>query len=177
MVRHRPRARIVGVVLVAALLTGGGGGLAAAQVPVRVPDPRGVETFPEEGTAHVEERTTIEYKTSPPTSGPHGEQPYQAGFYALPLRPEGLVHNLEHGNVVIYYSRPLPAPILNKLRDLASQYRGPWDGVLVVPWNDSTYSIILTAWTKRLRLRKYDEQAIQAFLDAYRGRGPEKPVR
>lgn len=125
----------------------------------------------------MEEGKTISYKTSPPTSGPHSEQTYRAGFYALPLRPEVLVHNLEHGNIVIYYSRPISEPILNKLRALANQYPGAWDGVLVVPWNDSQYPIILTAWTRRQRLKKYDEQAITLFLDAYRGRGPEKPVR
>ena len=154
-----------------------GWSLAAAQRRVEVPTPPGVERFPEEGQAHVEEGTTVSYKTSPPTSGPHSDKTYRAGFYAMPLRPEVLVHNLEHRNIVIYYTRPLPDPILAKLRALATQYGGAWDGVVVVPWNDPKYPVILTAWTKRLRLSRYDEEVINAFLDAYRGRGPEKPVR
>ena len=176
MPRFWPHIQILQVALLMAFLAGGGS-FAEAQGRAPVPTPPGVETFPEEGTAHVQDKTPVSYKTVPPTSGPHAEQTYQAGFYGLPLRPEVLVHNLEHGNVVIYYARPLPEPVLNSLRALANQYRGPWDGVLVVPWNDPQYPIILTAWTKRLRLRKYDEEAIKLFLDAYRGRGPEKPVR
>ena len=35
----------------------------------------------------------------------------------------------------------------------------------------------MTAWRKRLRLKTFDASAAAAFIDAYRGRGPENPVR
>jgi hypothetical protein len=37
--------------------------------------------------------------------------------------------------------------------------------------------IILTAWTKELRLEEFDAAAAAAFIDRFRGRGPEHPVR
>ena len=38
-------------------------------------------------------------------------------------------------------------------------------------------SVILTAWTRVLTLDGFDRDAAAAFIDAYRGRGPEHPVR
>jgi hypothetical protein len=35
----------------------------------------------------------------------------------------------------------------------------------------------LTAWTKKLSLVQFDEAAAAAFIDAFRGRGLENPVR
>ncbi len=37
--------------------------------------------------------------------------------------------------------------------------------------------VVLVAWTKLLRLRKFDAASAAAFIDAYRGRGPEQRVR
>ena len=44
------------------------------------------------------------YNSDPPTSGPHYAQPAQAGFYDEALPDEQLVHNLEHGYIVIWYN-------------------------------------------------------------------------
>ncbi|MDP6276923.1 MAG: hypothetical protein QGI11_00225 [Nitrospinota bacterium] len=38
-------------------------------------------------------------------------------------------------------------------------------------------SVVLTAWTKRLNLERFDRAAAAAFIDLFRGRGPEHPVR
>jgi hypothetical protein len=37
--------------------------------------------------------------------------------------------------------------------------------------------IILTAWTRELRLPKFDAASAAAFADRFRGRRPEHPVR
>jgi len=37
--------------------------------------------------------------------------------------------------------------------------------------------IVLTAWRKRLKLDAFDTKIAAAFIDAYRGRGPERQVR
>ncbi|HEX6989280.1 MAG TPA: DUF3105 domain-containing protein, partial [Bacillota bacterium] len=65
----------------------------------------GVEEFPSEGAQHVAEGTEIEYRTSPPTSGPHYDRPASPQFYEPGQVPAAghLVHNLEHGHIVIYY--------------------------------------------------------------------------
>ena len=94
----------------------------------------------------------------------------------MPLRPGQLVHALEHGNVVIYYDTPGPE-VLAILKDWAGLYTGTWDGVVVAPMDGLGGDLVLTAWTKTLRLRSFDAGLAAAFVDAHRGRGPEHPVR
>jgi hypothetical protein len=38
-------------------------------------------------------------------------------------------------------------------------------------------AVVLTAWRRILRLDEFDPPAAAAFIDQFRGRGPENPVR
>jgi len=49
--------------------------------------------------------------------------------------------------------------------------------VLVVRREGLGQRLILTAWNKILRLDHFDPAVAAAFVDKYRGRGPENPVR
>ena len=44
----------------------------------------------------------IPYNSDPPTSGPHAS-PVESGFYDTPIPDENIIHNLEHGFVVMSY--------------------------------------------------------------------------
>lgn len=62
-----------------------------------------IEQFSSEGTGHIADGTRQEYRTDPPTSGPHYSSPAPTGVHSDPApRREQLVHNLEHGHVIIY---------------------------------------------------------------------------
>ncbi len=135
-----------------------------------------VETFPEEGRAHLLPGERANYRMDPPTSGPHSSESVPPGFYTTEQPPERLVHSLEHGLVVIYYDDPGPEA-LRTLEAWARMFTGPWDGVVVVPKRGLGRAVILTAWTRMLRLESFDANAAAAFIDAFRGRGPERPVR
>jgi hypothetical protein len=37
--------------------------------------------------------------------------------------------------------------------------------------------VVLTAWTKRLMQKKFDIASAAAFIEKFRGRGPENPIR
>ena len=102
--------------------------------------------------------------------------PTSPGVYRLPQRSGQLVHALEHGNVVIYYDTPTPDALAD-LKDWAALYTGPWDGVVLTPMERLGEEVVLTAWTKTLRLEPFDAALAAAFIDRYRGRGPEHPVR
>jgi hypothetical protein len=137
-----------------------------------------VQEFSEEGRDHVPEGTPLEYETDPPVSGPHYARAASPGLYREEVPTGLLVHSLEHGNIVIYYSPSLLSDeAAQKLTDLTNEYTGTWDGVIAVPRQDPDFELILTAWTYKLELESYDEELIDAFVDAYRGRGPENPVR
>lgn len=138
----------------------------------------GVESFGSEGDTHVPVGLAPRYGTEPPTSGPHYASTADAKFHESSVDPGYLVHNLEHGHVVIYYDRTrLSAEDEQWLRGLSSRHGGAWDAVLAVPRPDPQYPLILTAWRHRFRLPRVDRAAAEQFVDAYRGRGPEKPVR
>lgn len=136
------------------------------------------ETLPDEGNQHVPDSTSPQYRTDPPTSGPHYDDPAPPGFYDSPPRPGAVVHSLEHGNIVIYFDpKRVPAKQVEELKQLAAKYQGFWDGVLVIARPDPKFPVIVTAWRHWLRLPKHDQEAIGAFIEAYRGRGPERQVR
>ena len=43
------------------------------------------------------------YNSFPPSSGPHYQQPAPWGIYEDPIKQTILVHNLEHGGIVVQY--------------------------------------------------------------------------
>ncbi|HYS43379.1 MAG TPA: DUF3105 domain-containing protein [Geobacteraceae bacterium] len=134
--------------------------------------PPGTETLPDEGRWHMEPGERWEYRSAPPTSGPHDPKWVRPGFYRKIQPPEKLVHSLEHGDVVIYYDRPAP-DVRATLQKWAQRHPGKWDGVIVAPLPGLGQGIVLTAWRKLLRLDPFDAARAQAFLDAFRGHGPE----
>lgn len=133
-------------------------------------------TYPDAGRGHSNIGVSIVYATDPPTSGVHWPNWTEPGFYTRPEPKEKLVHALEHGNIVIYYDQP-PAEVLSQIRAWQRRFTGAWDGLVVVPKQGLGQTIELTAWIKLLRLETWDAALAAAFIDAYRGRGPENPVR
>ena len=135
-----------------------------------------IETFPSLGQRHIPQGAPYSYPHPFPTSGPHDPVWVQPGFYSTPQRATKLVHALEHGNVVIYYDKPGPE-VMQKLKAWASLYPGQWDGLVVTPKPGIGQTVALTAWTKLLRMEKFEPSAAAAFIDMFRGRGPENPMR
>jgi hypothetical protein len=136
-----------------------------------------VRSFPSEGLEqHVPQGSSVYYRTAPPTAGVHYPTPSNPGYYETLQPPGNLVHALEHGHIVIYYDRTSP-DAMQSLQFWAKRFQDPWAGVIVTPMPGIGQEIILTAWAKDLRLGKFDAAAAAAFIDRFRGRGPEHPVR
>lgn len=135
-----------------------------------------VRTMRYEGTGHLSPGQSAHYRGDPPTSGAHDRDWIAPGFYDAPQFRSRLVHALEHGNVVIYYDRPDPATRAT-LESWTGLFRGQWNGLVVTPGAGLGTTIVLTAWRRTLRLKPFDAAAAAAFVDRYRGRGPERPVR
>ncbi|MDA0241301.1 MAG: DUF3105 domain-containing protein [Proteobacteria bacterium] len=135
-----------------------------------------VVTLPNLGRRHLDIGEGYRYADPFPTSGPHSQTWVQPGEYNDRQLPTMLVHALEHGNIVVYYDQP-GNEALEKLRSWTGTYRGQWDGMVLTPNRGLGKRVVLTAWTKRLELPEFDPAAAAAFIDAYRGRGPENPVR
>ncbi len=171
---HRTSGLIVALTLLALTVSAALAHESESQkdVPADAKGLENVQTFRSEGRAHLDPGEKWEYGHYPPTSGPHDPKPVKPGFYTSPQAPEKLVHSLEHGNIVIYYEKPAP-PVLRQLKNWAKRYGGKWDGVIVTPLPGLGDKVILTAWTRLLCLDPFDPVQATAFIDAFRGKGPE----
>ena len=165
--------RWLAAVAVALILPACGGGPSGQKQQNAVFSDPDIETFPNEGQEHVPVGTVVVYGTDPPTSGPHYPDPQDGGFFDHEIASGYLVHSMEHGGVIIYYSPAVTNDQKHELQHLAEAHRGTFDQVVCVPRNDPTYPIILTAWTHRLRLTEYDQARIDGFVTLFLGHGPE----
>lgn len=162
---------IAGGIVLAALLIGGlfltlgGGAVAAPGQSVAV-----------QSRDHIADGATHPpYNSDPPTSGPHYAEPAPAGFYEQPIPDERLVHNLEHGHVVISYDCTKLTncdAVKTQLHDVYNKYKG-WK-VVVVPRKNADTPLALTAWGRIDKMADFDGRRIDAFINAYRDKGPEQ---
>ncbi len=124
--------------------------------------------------AHVPNGQLVEYNTAPPTSGDHLDRPETCGFYEDGLEDERIVHNLEHGNIVVSYNLSTEEEV--------DQLRDALDGVgLSEIWGvirsyDKIPSgtVSLAAWGVLDTMQGTDRERIKTFFDTYAGSmGPE----
>jgi hypothetical protein len=73
------------------------------------------------------------YPSVPPASGPHNAQPLGAGVYSTAPPIDQLIHSLEHGASVVWYSPDTSSAQLTKIQDF---YRGSEGArVIVAPYD------------------------------------------
>lgn len=125
---------------------------------------------------HLAPGQSAGYRERMPTAGVHDPKWIDPGVYGRPQTATRLVHSLEHGMIVVYYDAP-PAEVMAQLESWAGLYGGPWSGLVLAPMPGLGEEVVLTAWERMLRLEPFDSAAAAAFIDRFRGRGPEHPVR
>jgi hypothetical protein len=172
-----PRILLIGgvlviglVILVVVVLFGGSG---AARVGDRMAD---------EGAGHVAQGTMPAYESRPATSGQHwnvggGVAPMNWGVYQTPVPEPAVVHNLEHGGIVIWYQPDQASPddVAALTQYVESQVRSAKFKVILSPWagEDFGHPIAATAWNWMLYQDAADVDQIRAFLDDHYGEAPE----
>ncbi len=130
---------------------------------------------------HVAQCSPITYATNPPTSGEH--YPIWAAYttYDYPVPLGFLVHDLEHGAVVIFYNCPDGcAGDLSALQDyLDGRPADPTctaavhHRIVVTPDPDLDVRFAASAWGWALRSDCFDLGALDAFIDAHYAGAPE----
>ncbi len=133
-----------------------------------------VEEHEDEGNTHVDTGTTVQYAQSPPTSGNHWppDQIADPGFHEEFVESERLVHNMEHGQLVIWYRPDADPQILDDLRDVTEQQAVetitvPFDGI------EDPYNFVITGWRNAQSCEEVAQPVIDAFRAQFQGRGPE----
>ncbi|MXZ92082.1 MAG: DUF3105 domain-containing protein [Chloroflexi bacterium] len=119
---------------------------------------------------------TGSYNTIPPTSGPHWDAWSDCGFYNYPLPDELLVHNLEHGNIIVSYNLTGDTEI-KALRQAVDSIPLAAEYAIVRRYLDIPEGMVaLTTWGVLDRMVGVDAERIAAFFAAYPGNtGPEFP--
>ncbi len=166
---------VVATVVIAVAATRGGGGGAATGDVARKLAAAGCtfKTYPNLGQDHVESLTpTPKYNSFPPTSGPHYVEPAPWNFYDSPVDSQvRVVHNLEHGGIVVQWGSKVPPATVEQLRRF---WQESPNGLLFAPLPKLGGTIALTAWTHLATCRRFQKKAFTAFRDAFRAKGPER---
>ena len=174
---------LVGVILILVVVVMGG-----------APNPNAGITIPNDGNAHVPVGTTCRspeapcgpdpYSSLPGTSGPHWDPSGIAnwGVYSTPQNESQLIHNLEHGGIVIWYDPDLLDD--ERVDELASYVEsqvatglGGRFKFILTPWGgegDLGSPVVVTAWRHLLALDEFDMDRVRGFADAnYLRHAPE----
>jgi hypothetical protein len=125
----------------------------------------------------------IEWPTKPPAGGRHYQEWADDGSYERAPNINTLVHSLEHGRIVIWFKKGLPADARAALK--AYYDDDTYQTILTPDESGSDYAVAATAWnaepepngTGRLlgcpSYRAKVFAALEAFKQEHRSRGPE----
>lgn len=128
------------------------------------------------GPQHIEPKP-VQYSTNPPAGGDHWSQTISWGIHTTELPDERIVHNLEHGGVVVWYDpAKVDAATVDKMKSLVTSLGTRNPRVILMPRSkgiENGKPIAVTAWGYLMTLDTYDEALIRAFYNAHIAQGPE----
>ena len=126
----------------------------------------GVKTSPVAGRDHIQpSQQPDNWNSTPPTSGDHLDTPLPAGVYDNEQDLRALVHNLEHGYVVIYY-KGIPADQVEQLRQFVEARSS--SKLVLAPWSGlESNGVALTAWQNLETMQRVNLDLVQAFVNDY----------
>ena len=138
----------------------------------------------EDATKHTANNgDRVEYEIAPPTWGRHNPTPLPGGsknFYSREDNPaaEQVVHNLEHGYVVVWYDSKASDAQIELLKRAGEDAERK---LLFIPWSRQDFPgdkhVVLTSWTVKQACSDVSGAVIQKFFDNHGGpksKAPEK---
>ncbi len=130
-----------------------------------------------DGQAHVPRGARVTtYRSDPPVSGPHwsdANAPISWGVYTQVIPDEVLVHNLEHGGIVIHYRSSADPMIRQQLEEFVQNQPGGTQGFILAPRSNLPATITMSAWEYYLPLFQMNEPSMRNFISAHYDQGPE----
>jgi hypothetical protein len=124
-----------------------------------------------QGRSHVEDLPpNFKPNSVPRSSGPHSNQTIIYGAYSDTVPELNAVHNLEHGAVIIWYGPDTPDRTVEQINEF---YNKDPNGLIVSLHPQLGDEIALVAWTHVARCPRFDENAVNRFIDRFGFRGPE----
>jgi hypothetical protein len=181
-------------VIAVSLVALGGGGTSAAAVAKDMAAAgctfRSVTAYVPQGQGtHVNSLTKkFPWNTTPPSNGQHYPLWAVWGFYTEAVNPRQVVHNEEHGGVVLWWGSKVPSSTVSALHDFYNEEPG---GSFGTKYPSLGSRLAITAWTGNPthyqqngdfgqghigicpRWNAATKKAFEAFRKAFRGHGPE----
>ncbi len=139
----------------------------AAEGPIRY------EIMP--SRSHVAEGVPVTYNSIPPTSGNHWPQWSRCGFFPLRIPDERLVHNLEHGNIVVSFNLSTSEEV-GRLRKALEEIDNSADWGISRSYDRiPPGTVALAAWGVSDTMSGIIPERIRSFFEAFAGeQGPER---
>ena len=131
------------------------------------------------------DKSGVHYWTYPPANGPHYGIPAVWNFYDEPVPVLQVVHNEEHGGVILWWGPKVPQSEVEQLR---SFYQSDPLGMVGTPAPRLGNKVAITAWSGDPShyfqngdygeghvavCSQFNQHAFTVFRDAFRGKGPE----
>jgi hypothetical protein len=129
--------------------------------------------------------TAVDYSEQgiPPAGGPHwsggcGDDPREAppfcgpapwGIFRAPWEQETLVHNMEHGGVVVWYNTS-DADVIDSLEGVVGDKLDNDHLVVLVPFDDlEPDTVAITSWARRdvFPISEFTEERVSEFIDVH----------
>lgn len=131
---------------------------------------------------HVPTTEHPTYNSNPPTSGLHYVATEEWGFYERSLVKEKLVHNLEHGGILIYYNcEKLKEPRADACENLKNELKLLYEElvrrdkkIVILPNSEIEFTITLAAWGWLDNLDSVDRERTLKFFKDHINMGPER---
>jgi len=132
----------------------------------------------------------VHWNTFPPSNGMHYGLWAVWGFYTEAVNPRNVVHNEEHGGIVLWWGPQTPASEVDQLHSFYESSPNSMFGTPIATFQGHSLGskVAITAWTGDPTryfkngyygfghvsvCPKFDDKAFTTFRDAYRGHGPE----
>jgi hypothetical protein len=135
----------------------------------------GVKTFPEAGRDHISPGEQPDnWNSNPPTSGDHLASPLPPGVYNSDQDMRAMVHNLEHGYVVMVY-KGIPDDQVAQLRQFVEAREG--SKLVLSPWSGlESNGVALVAWRNLETMQRVNMDVVQAFVNDFMLPGAARSV-
>ncbi len=128
----------------------------------------GAVRVPTMGAHHIPAGETASYSTVPATSGPHWSATAQCGIFDVELPDELVVHNMEHGHVIISHNLSDPDQV-RMFNELVNNLPGLTEWAVVRPYSKiRPGTVAMTAWGVIDQIAGVDEGRILTFYRTYR---------
>ncbi|HLF77684.1 MAG TPA: DUF3105 domain-containing protein [Dehalococcoidia bacterium] len=112
------------------------------------------------------------YNSNPPTSGPHSANPAQFKVLENPAPKESLIHNMEHGAVVIWYNTD-NQDVIKQLEQITKDELDRRSLMVMSKYTEmEPDTIALTAWTRidKFKSSEFTKKRVQDFIDEHEKR-------